>query len=143
MRCDVPNPWRDREGHFHHLVEGRLVAACAQRTIIFCAVECLQRAAGVEHAAAARTQHVPGEVENTKPGRMQERRNGELFIDVGSLGEVDDVDPAEGVVGTVTHECFDRRHRVGVRRLPQYGEESLSFAHDLNVGQNAAIDSPT
>jgi len=26
--------------------------------------------------------------------------------------------------------------------LPQYGEESLGFAHDFNLGQNGAIDSP-
>ena len=50
-------------------------------------------------------------------------------VDFGALGKVDDIDPAEGVVGTVSHKRFDRRDRVGIRRLPQYGEESLGFAH--------------
>ena len=73
---------------------------------------------------------------------MQERGNRELFIDVGPLGKVDDIDPAKGVVGAVPHERFDRRDCVAIGRLPQYGEESFSLAHGSNVGQNSAIYSP-
>src|SRR4029077_17968307 len=46
------------EGALHHPVGDRLVARSAQPARIFLAIEGLERRAGIEHAAAAGTEHV-------------------------------------------------------------------------------------
>ena len=72
VRRDPAHARADGEGDFDHLVERRLVAGGAQRAVIFVLVHGLERRVGVEHAAAARAEHVPRHFEQAEPGRMQE-----------------------------------------------------------------------
>ncbi len=63
MRRDPPHLRADREGDLDLLVDRGLIAAGAQSAMIVVVAQRFQRAVGVEHAAAAGTEHVPGEVE--------------------------------------------------------------------------------
>lgn len=122
VRRDMTDPRGDREGHFHHFIQGRLVAAGAQRAVVFLAIKRLERGAGVEHTAAAGTQHVPGEVEDPKPCRVQEGSNHAFFVETRLLGEIKHVDAAQRAIGALAHQLLDRRNCVAVGRLPQNGE---------------------
>ena len=73
VRRDPAHPGADREGHLDHLVERRLVAGGAEGAAVLAPVHGLQRRARVEHAAAARAQHVPGQLEDARAGRRAGR----------------------------------------------------------------------
>jgi len=49
---------------------------------------------------------------------VQERGDGALLVDIGLLGKIEHVDPAERAVGSVAHERLNGRDRIGVGRLP-------------------------
>ena len=69
---DAPHPRADREGNLDHFVERRLVAGGAKSAGIFLVIDGLERRAGIEHAAATRAKHVPGQFEQAEPRGMKE-----------------------------------------------------------------------
>ncbi|MCY1515787.1 hypothetical protein D9M68_503890 [compost metagenome] len=60
---DVAYPRVDGEGHFHHLVERRLIAGGAERAGIGVALHGLQRGIAVKHTAAPGAEHIPRQLE--------------------------------------------------------------------------------
>ena len=98
MRRDPPDLRADGEGDLDLLVDRGLIAAGAQSAMIIVVTQRFQRAVGIEHAAAAGTQHVPGQVEQPEPRGMQEAGNHPLFVEPGSLGEIQHVDAVEFVI---------------------------------------------
>src|SRR6266702_171383 len=89
VRRDPANARVHREGYFDHLVERGFVADGAQCAGVLVAVDGLERGTGVEHAAAAGTEYVPGQVEQADAGRMQERGDRPLFIEPASRREIE------------------------------------------------------
>jgi hypothetical protein len=117
------------EGNLHHLVEDRLVSRSAQPARIFLAIEGLEGRAGIEHAAAAGTEHVPRQLEQAEPRRVQEGGDHPLFIEAILGGEGERVDAAEVAIGRLAHRALDRGNTLGVGRLPQHAEKGFGFAH--------------
>ena len=73
---DAPHPRADRECNLDHFVERRLVAAGAKSAGIFLVIDGFERRAGIEHATAAGTEHVPRQFEQTEPRGM--KKSGQL-----------------------------------------------------------------
>ena len=48
-----------------------------------------------EHAAAARAQNIPGEIEQPEPRRMQEGRNDLFLVEPVARRKIQQVDPVE------------------------------------------------
>ena len=119
-----------RERHLHHLVERGLVAGRAERAVILARLDRLERGAGIENAAAARAQHVPGEIEQAQARRMQEGRDQALRVEPGLGREIRNVDAVEVAILSVPDQPLDRIRRIGVGRLPQHREKVLDFTHD-------------
>ena len=76
---------------------------------------------GAEHTAAAGAQHVPAEIEQPEPRRMQKGGDRVLFIDAVLRGEVEDIDAVELVILTVLDETRDRIDHLRVGGLIQNG----------------------
>ena len=129
VRRDFPRARRDGERHLHHLVEIRLVAGGAERAGVVLAVHRFQRLRSVEHAAAAGAEHVPRELEQSQPRRMQEGRDHALLIEPAGGRKVEHVEPAQRRVRGLVDEPFDRRRRRRIRRLPQHREQRPRLAH--------------
>ena len=98
---DAAHPRAHREGDLDHLVERRLVAARAQSAGIFLVIDGLERRAGIEHAAATGTEHVPRQFEQAEPRGMEERGERALFIEAVLGGEIERVDAAQLAIGRV------------------------------------------
>jgi len=69
---------------------------------------------GIQHAAAARAQHVPGKIEQPQPRRMEEAGNHPLFVQPGSPRKIQQVDPVEFVVLALINKP---RNGIGDRRI--------------------------
>ncbi len=117
VRRDPAHPATDRERHFDDLVEGRRVTGRTPGTGVFVLVDALQRGAAVEHAAAARAQHVPRQFENAEPRRMQKSGNCPLLIEPGLPGKIQHVDPAQGTVRSIPNQRLDRLGTHRDRRI--------------------------
>ena len=102
MRRDAPDPRADREGDLDLLVDGGFIAAGAQPAMIVVVTQRFQRAMGIEHAAAAGAQHVPGQVEQAEPRGMEKAGDHPLFVEPGALGKIQHIDPVELVVLAVS-----------------------------------------
>ncbi|MHC2344304.1 hypothetical protein ACVMIL_005470 [Bradyrhizobium barranii subsp. barranii] len=76
---------------------------------------------GAQHAAAARTEHVPAEIEQSKPRRMQEGGDRVLFVEAVVPGEIEDIDAVELVVLAALDETRDRIDHLGIGGLFQNG----------------------
>lgn len=129
VRGDPAHSRIDREGDLDHLVEGGLVAGGTEGAAVFAPVHGLERGTGLQHAATAWAQYVPGEVEESDPGGVQEGGNDAFLAEAGLGGEGQRVDPAELAVPSVLHQPLDRAHGLGIGRLPQDRKQSLSLAH--------------
>src|SRR5258708_38543965 len=84
---------------------------------------------GIEHAATARAQHIPCQIEQAQPRRVEEAGNHPLLVEPGLPGKIQDVDPVELVVLAFLDEpgnCIGHR-RIG--GLPQYRKMCLNVAH--------------
>ncbi len=130
MRPDAPDPRTDREGDLDLLVDRGLVTAGAQAAMIVVVTQRFQRGVRVQHAAAARAQHVPGEIEQPEPGSMQKSGNHPLFVEPGPLRKIQHIDAVELVVLAVLDQFADgvRYRRIG--GLLQYGKLRLGFTHE-------------
>ena len=80
VRRDPPHARAHGEGDLDHLVERRLVGLRAQRAVVGLLVHRLELLAGVEHAAAARAQHVPVQLEQAEPRGVQEGADDLFFV---------------------------------------------------------------
>ena len=129
--ADMAHPRADGESHLDHLVESGLIAGSAETAIILVAIDGFERRAGIEHAAAAGTNHVPGQFEETEPGRVQKRSDHPLLVEPVLRREGERIDAAEIAVRRVADRGLDGRNAVGVGRLPQRTEKRFKFAHRL------------
>ena len=129
MGGDLAQPRTHGEGDLHHVVEGRLVGGGAEGAFIFRLVEGLQRGVGVEHAATAAADDVPGHLEEADPRRMQQGGDEALLLDPGFRREVEGVDLVERVIGRIADHLLDRCDGIGIGRLPQDSEQGCGFAH--------------
>ena len=118
MGGDPAHPRADREGHLDHLVERRFVSGGAQRAAVFGAVHGFERRAGVEDAAAAGAEHVPGQLEEAEPRRVQEGRDDALLVETVPGRERQRVRPVERMVRRLPDELLDRGHRRLVGGAP-------------------------
>ena len=55
-----------------------------------------------------------------------------LLVEAVFGGEDERVDAAQLAVGGVSDRPLDRRHAVGIGRLPQHAEKGFAFAHRPN-----------
>ena len=120
MRGDEAHARADRERHFDHLVERRLVTCRAKRAGILLMAHGFQRRAAVEHAAATRTQHVPCQFEETQPRGVEKRGDRLLFVESALRRKVERVDATEISVATLPHQRLDGVRRLGGGRLSEY-----------------------
>ena len=137
MRGDAPDARADGKGDFDLLVDRGLIAAGAQAAMIVVVTQRFQRGVGIEHAAAAGTQHVPGQFEQAEPRGMEEAGDHPLFVEPGTLREIQHVDAVELVVLALLDQLQDR---VGNRRiggLPQHRKLGLDVAHAGTLDETA------
>src|ERR1700757_1344534 len=92
-----------------------------------------QRVMCVQHAAATRTKHVPGEIEQAKPRGVQEAGNHLLFVEPGALGKVQGVDSIELMIFTVLDQPYDGIRDGPIGGLLQNRKLGLDVAHDSNL----------
>src|SRR5215467_12464646 len=93
VRLDPPNTRIHGKGNFHHFVERRLVAGRTERAVVRFFMYGLEGLRDIEDTSATWAKHVPGQVEQTKPPRMQEAANRFLFVEASFVGERQHVDP--------------------------------------------------
>src|SRR5262249_32570079 len=113
VRGDPAHPRAHGEGYLHHLVEGRLVAGGARRTVICAVIDVLRGGPRLEHAAAAGAKHVPGKIEEPDARGMQKGGDGWLLAEARIGGESQDVDAAELAILPVPDQALDRAYGVG------------------------------
>ena len=123
VRRDPAHARAHGEAHLDHVVERRLVVEVAERAIVFVGTHALERGVGVEHAAAARAQHVPRHVEQADLRGVQERRDRPLFVEAFAPGEVEHVDASELSIRRIADQPLDGGHAIGVGRLLQDREQ--------------------
>ncbi len=99
------------------LIESRFVILDAERTKIVVAIEGLQGRGRLEHAAAARTEHVPGHVEEAEPRRMDERADHRLLVEPALGGEGERVDAVQRLVRSGFDGGFQRVGDVRMTRM--------------------------
>ena len=114
MRRNAPDHGTDGEGDLDLFVDGSLVATGAQAAVIILFAQRFQRGMGIEHAAATGAQHVPGQVEQPEPGRMQETRDHLFFVEPGPLRKIQQVDAVEFVVLALVDQAAEW---LGHRRI--------------------------
>ena|SRR5436305_2182636 len=89
----------------------------------------LQRVMRIQHAAAAGTKHVPGEIEQAKSRGVQETGNHPLFVKTGALRKLQQIDAVELVVLALIDQPHDGIGHHGIGGLLQYGNLGLDVAH--------------
>ena len=119
VRRDPPHARIHREAHLDHVVERRLVVEIAEGAVILLGAHALERRIGVEHAAAARAEHVPRHVQKADLAGLQERRDRPLFVEPFVAGKVEHVDARQLAIGRIAHKSFKRGDTIGISRLPQ------------------------
>ena len=129
MRADAADSRINRERDLDQLIESRFVILHAERTEIVVAIEGLQGRGRFEHAAAARTEHVPGHVEEAEPSRMDERADHRLLVEPALGGEGERVDAVQRSVRSGFDGGFQRGGDRRLRRLPQEFPERRCFSH--------------
>src|SRR5277367_5181302 len=98
----------------------------------------LQRAVRIEHAAAARTEHVPGEVEQPEPGGMEQAGDHALFIETGPRRKIQRVDPVEFVILSGFDQAPDRIGNCWISRLLQHRKLGAVVVHIGSLEQITA-----
>jgi hypothetical protein len=96
----------------------------------------------VEHPSAAGAKHVPGQIEQPDPRRVQKRRDDALLVQSALGREIHDIDAAEPVIWRVPDEPLDCRHDIGIGRLPQDLEHGLGIAHVENHIEESGLEKP-
>ena len=101
-----------------------------------------QRSGGIEYAAAAGTQDVPGQLENSNAGCVQERGDDALFVKAPFSRKIQDVDPAKLAIGAVADQRFHGGNHLRISGLPHYAEQALgsSFAQWIPVPKSLRPD---
>ncbi len=112
--------------------------------MIVVGAERFQRGVGIQHAAAARAQHVPGKIEQPHPRRMEEAGNHPLFVEPGALRKIQHVDTVKLVVFALIDQPSDGIGDRGVGGLLQYRNLGLDLAHTerLDGSAGAAMQCP-
>lgn len=87
-----------------------------------------ERVGGIEHAATARTENVPGQLEQPEPRSVQETVD-RLFL-------AQPVFAGKAPVGAVADHRFNRRDDALIGRTAQGVEKRLGFVHGGRVRQN-------
>ena len=129
MRRDAAHPPAHCERHLDDLVEGRRVAGGTPGAGILVLVYALQGRAGVEHAATARAQHIPGQLENPEPGGVEEGCDRTLFVETPLCGKFQNVNAAECAIRGILNQLLNGIHGVGIGRLAQNRKQIFGFAH--------------
>ena len=131
MSGDSAHLRADGEGDLHHLVQRGLIAGGAERALVVLFVHVSQGRGRVEHAAAAGTQDIPRQLENADARGVQERGDHSFFVQAALGREIEDVDAAKFVIGSVPDQCFHGGDRFRVGRLSHDAEQTLGarFAH--------------
>ena len=88
---------------------------------------------GVEHAAAARAQYIPRQVEQAQPRRVEKTGNHPLLVQPGLPREIQDVDPVELVILTLLNQRGNCVGDRGIGGLPQYRKLCLNVAHAITT----------
>ena len=93
---------------------------------------------GVEHAAAAGTEHVPADVEHAEPRGVQEAGDHLLLVEAGLAREIQQVDAVELAILAILDHIPDGLGHGRIGGLLQHRKQSLDFAHDGLDGLSAA-----
>src|SRR5439155_11866098 len=114
MRRDPAHPPADRECDLDDFVENRRIAGGTPGAVVVVAVDALQRLARLEHAAAARAQHVPRQLENPEPGSVQKCGDRTFFIEMPPCREIQHVDAAKRAIRGVLDQRLDGVYYPGI-----------------------------
>src|ERR1700760_1951622 len=98
--------------------------------MIVIAAKRLQRVMRIKHAAASGAEHVPGKVEQSKPGGVQEAGNDLLFVEAVGFRELQDVDAVELVVLAIPDKMDDGSGNCRIGDLLQRRKLGFQFTHD-------------
>ena len=130
VRGDSAHLGAHGEGDLDHLIECRLIARRTEGALVGLLVYTSQGSGGVEYAAAARTQDVPRQLENSNAGCVQERGDDALFVKAPFSRKIQNVDPAKLAIGAVADQRFHGGNHLRISGLPHYAEQTLgsSFA---------------
>lgn len=120
VRCDAPDARAHREGDLDPIVDRRFVALGAERAIVVVVAEGFQRVVRAKHAAASWAQHVPGQIEQPEPRRMQEGRNDLLLVESIPRGKIQHVDPVEVAIVALGDQLRNGVDDRGIGSLPQH-----------------------
>ena len=131
VRRDPANARVDREGNLDHLVERRLIAGGAERAVISLLVHGFEGMSDVEHSAAARAKHIPGQIEQAKPGGMQEATDGLFLIEAFVGGKRQHIESAELTIAAVADQRLDGGNDLGIGRIAQRVEKRFRVAHRI------------
>ena len=126
---DPADAGADRERHLDHFVERRLISGGAEGAVVFCLIDRFQRGAGIEHAAAARAEHVPGHVEQAQPRRMQESRGHLLIGEAVACRESQGIDAIEIGVDPLANQGLDGRGDLWLGGTTQDLEQRRLITH--------------
>ena len=140
MAGDPANAPGDRERDLDDFVERRFIAGSAPRADILLGMHAFQRRVGFEHAAAAGAQHVPRQLEDAEPRRVQKRGDYPLLVEVILRGESDRVYAAQRAIRRLGDKMLDCGNGFAVGGLAQRREQRIRFArqgygHERRSGQ--------
>ena len=106
---------------------------------IFVVTHGLQRGPGVEHAAAAGTEHVPRQFEQPELGGVEESGDHFFLVEAAPGREFERVDATEGFVAPLLHQILDGAHRRGRAQLSEQREQGFGFAGRSHCAAPAVV----
>lgn len=122
MAADLPYTPVDREGHLDAVVEDGLAFDQAERAIIAVPPKLLQRRSGTQDPAADGTDHIPGQVEHSRLGRMEKAGHRLRRIEAVAPGEGERVEAIERDIGGRPDRTFEGGSNGLLDHLPQMVE---------------------
>lgn len=131
VRLDPSNTRVDREGDLNHLVERRLIAGRAERAVISLLVHGFEGMSDVEDSATTRAKHIPGQIEQAKPGGVQEATDGLLLIEAFVGSKREHIESTELTIAAVANERLDGGNDLGIGRIAQRVEKRFRVAHRI------------
>ena len=126
---DAADAGVDGKGDLDQFIQRRRIIGGAERAVVFGPHHGFQRGIGVQHPAAAGTQHVPRQIENAQRRRVQEPGDGALRVQRATQRKGGHVHAQEIAVVAVAEQCFDGVRHVRIRRLPQQPEQRIGLGH--------------
>jgi hypothetical protein len=91
--------------------------------------------ARIEHAAAAGAQHVPVQLEQAEPRRMQERADGLFLVELALGCELQRVDARQRAVLAVANKRLDGADNGGIGRIAERAEQRAGLVLDVVHGK--------